>query len=133
VSEWLVTFRSSKRVLIDTLLKTGSLLIRPRFIDHLKNTAQHQRVKFSVQNPEGAAKLSSSFVLVEVMQMGKNGSPVMGLFEYAYGAMRIVAIDNEELASKDGDAIIAFFESAAKSESSTVSIKIIEPIPIKKL
>lgn len=131
MSEWLVTFRSSKRVLIDTLLKTGSLLIRPRFIDHLKNSAQYQRVKFSVQNPEGASKLSSSYVLVEVMQIGKNGNSVMGLFEYAYGALRIVAVDDMELASKDGDDIIAFFERVAQDDSLGNSIKIIESAPLK--
>jgi len=87
------------------------MLIRPRFINELKGISTTHRVNFQVQSPEGISKLPSSFFVVKLDVVENSTRRVTGLFEYAYGAIRIVAIDDEELATKDGDTIIAFFEA----------------------
>ncbi|MDO8056772.1 MAG: hypothetical protein Q6361_07920 [Candidatus Hermodarchaeota archaeon] len=111
MDEWHITLKSSKRILKDVLHKTGSMLIRPRFINELKGISTTHRVNFQVQSPEGISKLPSSFFVVKLDVVENSTRRVTGLFEYAYGAIRIVAIDDEELATKDGDTIIAFFEA----------------------
>ena len=127
VSDWLVTFPSAERALIDVVLKTGALLIRPRFIDELKAVAIVQRVKFGVRSPRGVEKLASSYVVVEVQREGNGATSATGLFEYAYGALRLVAIDNRDLASRNGDEIIAFFEAPLTQTLQGVRIQIFEP------
>ena len=111
MDEWHITLKSSKRTLKDILHKTGSKLIRPRFINELKGISTTHRVNFQVQSPEGINKLPSSFFIVKFLLPENNTRRVTGLFEYAYGGIRIVAIDDEELANREGDAIIAFFEA----------------------
>lgn len=128
LDEWYVTLKSSKRTLKDVLHKTGSKLIRPRFINELKSISTTHRVRFQVQSPEGTKKLASSFFVVKLLLNENNTRRVTGLFEYAYGAIRIVAIDDEELATRDGDAIIAFFE-APLHENTTSTVHIYESSP----
>lgn len=128
VNEWHITLKSSKRTLKDILHKTGSKLIRPRFINELKSISITHRVRFQVQSPEGINKLASSFFVVKLLPSENNTRRVTGLFEYAYGAIRIVAIDDEELAKSDGDAIIAFFE-APLHENATSTVHIYESPP----
>ncbi len=118
--EWRVTFKSSERSLKDILHKTGSLLIRTRYIDQLKKIAKTYKVQLKVQSPEGVNKLSSSFFIVEFLKFENQDPFVTGLFEYAYGAIRLVAIDNEELARRTGDEIIAFFEGPLQKSVNTL-------------
>ena len=120
VDEWQITIKSSKRVLRDILNKTGSKLIRLRFINELKGISTTHRVNYQVRSPEGTNKLASSFFVVKLLISENNTRSVMGLFEYAYGAIRLVAIDDEELANRDGDAIIAFFEQPLQKSTSTI-------------
>lgn len=114
MGEWQVIFDSSEKTLKDVLLKTGSLLIRPRFINELKAVAKTHRVNFKVRSPEGLNKLPSSFVIVEIKNPDDSLRPITGLFEYAYGAIRLVAVEDEEILNKSGDEMIAFFEKPAK-------------------
>lgn len=114
MGEWQVIFRSSEKTLKDVLLKTGSLLIRPRFINELKAIAKTHRVNFKVRSPEGINKLPSSFVIVEVENPDNSLPPITGLFEYAYGAVRLVAVDDEAILNRSGDEMIEFFEKPAK-------------------
>jgi hypothetical protein len=123
VDEWQITLKSSKHALKDILHKTGSKLIRPRFINELKGISKIHQVNFQIQSPEGINKLPSSFFVVELLFTENNTRRVTGLFEYSYGAIRIVAVDDEELARRDGDAIIAFFEAPLHENiNSTVHI-----------
>lgn len=126
VGDWLVTFPSAERTLIDVVLKTGALLIRPRYIDELKALASVQRVKFGVRSPRGVEKLASSYVVVEVQREGTAVKSATGLFEYAYGALRLVALDNKDLADRDGNEIVAFFEAPLTETSQGVRIQIFE-------
>jgi hypothetical protein len=128
VGDWLVSFPSAERALIDVVLKTGALLIRPRFIDELKALAIVQRVKLGVRSPRGMEKLPSSYVVVEVQREGTGAKSATGLFEYAYGALRLVAIDNRELAGRNGNEIIAFFEAPLTETLQGVRIQIFEPV-----
>lgn len=118
--EWRVTFKSSERSLKDILHKTGSLLIRTRYIEQLKKIANTYKTKLRVQSPEGVNKLASSFFIVEFIKSENQDPFVTGLFEYAYGAIRLVAIDNMELAEKTGDEIIAFFEGPLQQSDNTL-------------
>jgi hypothetical protein len=104
------------------------MLIRPRFINELKGISKTHRVNFQIQSPEGVNKLPSSFFVVKLFHSENATRRVTGLFEYAYGAIRIVAIDDEELAKRDGDAIIAFFE-APLHETATSKVHIYESPP----
>jgi hypothetical protein len=115
-------------VLRDILQKTGSKVIRPRCLKELKGISTTHRVKFQVQSPEGINKLPSSFFIVKLLIPENNNRSVTGLFEYAYGAIRIVAIDDEELANREGDVIIAFFE-APLHENTDSTIHVYESPP----
>lgn len=132
VSDWLIIFPSARRTLIDVVLKTGALLIRPRFIDELKALASVQRVQFGVRSPRGVDKLPSSYVVVEVQREGTIAKCVTGLFEYGYGGLRLVATDDEELAGRDGTQIVGFFETPLTKTSQGVTIRVLEPEPKSK-
>lgn len=119
MGEWRLTIKASERVLTDVLDKTGALMIRPRYINQLKDISQTQRVKFKVKSPEGVTKLPSSFVVVEMDYSDNQVKQVTGLFEYAYGAIRLVAVDNEKLAEGSGDEIVAFFEAPLQKKTGT--------------
>jgi hypothetical protein len=119
VGEWRLTIKSSERVLTDVLDKTGALMIRPRYIHQLKDISNAHKVKFEVQSPEGLKKLPSSFVVVELPYTDNQEQQITGLFEYAYGAMRLVAVDNEKIAEGTGDEIIAFFETPLQTKTGT--------------
>lgn len=56
---------------------------------------------------------------------------VQGLLEYAYGALRLAAVDDEELASRDGATIVAFFEALLSKDRQETKVELIEPIPTK--
>jgi len=119
VGEWRLTIKASERVLTDVLDKTGALMIRPMYINQLKDISQTQKVKFKVKSPEGVNKLPSSFVVVEMDYSDNQVKQVTGLFEYAYGAIRLVAVDNEKLAEGSGDEIVAFFEAPLQKKTGT--------------
>ncbi len=119
MGEWRLTIKASERVLTDVLDKTGALMIRPSYINQLKDISETQKVKFKVKSPEGVNKLPSSFVVVEMDYSDNQVKQVTGLFEYAYGAIRLVAIDNEELAEGNGDEILAFFEAPLQKKIGT--------------
>lgn len=127
MGDWLLTFPSAERALTDVTLKTGALLIRPRYIDELKALGNVQRVKLGVRSPRGVEKLASSYVVVEVQREGNALNSAMGLFEYAYGALRLVAIDNKDLAERDGNGIVAFFEAPLTETLQGVRVQIFEP------
>ena len=107
-------------------------MIRPRFVNELKTIAKTKVVHFRVQNPEGNNKLPSSFVIVEVEKSHDYSDPVKGLFEYAYNALRVVAVSDDELAQKSGDAIIAFFETPVQEKTSNSNIIVYEASPLSK-
>ncbi|MFW9830327.1 MAG: hypothetical protein ACFFD8_00915 [Candidatus Thorarchaeota archaeon] len=117
MGDWRVTFKSSERILTDVLDKTGALMIRPRFINQLKSISKTQQTNFKVISPEGINKLPSSFVIVELVKQNKLKKPITGLFEYSYGALRLVAVDSQELANENGDQIIAFFEAPLQKKT----------------
>ncbi len=119
MGEWRLTIKASERVLTDVLDKTGALMIRPMYINQLKDISQTQKVKFKVKSPEGVNKLPSSFVVVEMDYSDNQVKQVTGLFEYAYGAIRLVAVDNEKLAEGSGDEIVAFFEAPLQKKTGT--------------
>lgn len=119
MGEWRLTIKTSERVLTDVLDKTGALMIRPRYINQLKDISQTQKVKFKVKSPEGVNKLPSSYVVVEMDYSDNQVKQVTGLFEYAYGALRLVAVDNEKLAEESGDEIVAFFEAPLQKKTRT--------------
>ena len=93
-------------------------MIRPRFINELKTISQIRKVQFQIISPEGINKLPSSYFIVELVKHDNSMQSTTGLFEYAYGAIRLVALDNEELAKKGGDDIITFFESPLQQSTS---------------
>ena len=126
LGDWIVTFQSSKHTLSDIRLKTGALLIRRRYIDELKYIAKAHRVDLNICSPEGVNKLPSSYVVIKIVQPGNPPKTVIGLFEYAYGALRLVGISETELASQSGDAIIAFFESPIQTKSKKVKATVYE-------
>jgi hypothetical protein len=129
VGDWLVVFPSAQRVFVDVVLKTGALLIRPRYIDELKVLATIERVKLGVKSPRGIEKLASSYVVVGIQRNEESVmKSAMGLFEYAYGALRLVAVDNKDLAERDGNEIIAFFEAPLTGKSQGIRIQIFEPV-----
>lgn len=115
--QWRITLNSKERVLSDVLDKTGALMIRPRYINELKTISQTHKVQLQVQSPEGINKLPSSFVVVEFTNPENQMPSVIGLFEYAYGAIRLVALDNDELMTKSGDDMIAFFEAPLQQKT----------------
>ncbi len=119
MGKWRVKIESSQRVLTDVLDKTGALMIRPRYINQLKDISKTHQVNFFVQSPEGLNKLPSSFVVVEMIKSENKPRQVTGLFEYAYGAVRLVAVDDEELVKRSGDEMIAFFEAPLQEETDT--------------
>ena len=119
MGEWRLTIKAAERVLTDVLDKTGALMIRPRYINQLKDISQTEKVKFKVKSPEGMNKLPSSFVVVEMDYSDNQVKQVTGLFEYAYGAVRLVAVDNEKLAEGSGDEIVAFFEAPLQKKTGT--------------
>lgn len=125
MDQWRITLRSKERVLNDVLDKTGAHMIRRRYINELKEISQTQKVDFQVQSPEGLNKLPSSFVVVELVKAENKMPTVTGLFEYSYGALRLVALDNEELVKKNADDIIAFFEAPLQRETG-YSIRVYE-------
>ena len=117
VPQWRITLNSKERILRDVLDKTGALMIRPRYINELKTISQTHKVQLQVQSPEGINKLPSSFVVVEFTNPENQMPSVMGLFEYAYGAIRLVALDNDELMMKSGDDMVAFFEAPLQQKT----------------
>ncbi len=120
VYQWRITLNSKERVLSDVLDKTGALMIRPRYINELKTISQTHKVQLQVQSPEGINKLPSSFVVVEFTNPENQMPSVMGLFEYAYGAIRLVGLDNDELMTKSGDDMIAFFEAPLQQKTAFI-------------
>ncbi|MFX1319512.1 MAG: hypothetical protein ACFE9D_02620 [Promethearchaeota archaeon] len=92
-------------------------MIRPRYINELKGISQTHKINFQIQSPEGINKLPSSYVVVELVKDENKMPPVIGLFEYSYGAIRLVALDNDELVKKNADDIIAFFEAPLQRET----------------
>lgn len=118
--QWRITLNSKERVLSDVLDKTGALMIRPRYINELKTISQTHKVQLQVQSPEGINKLPSSFVVVEFTNPENQMPSVMGLFEYAYGAIRLVGLDNDELMTKSGDDMIAFFEAPLQQKTAFI-------------
>ncbi len=126
VDVWLVSFPSAQRVLIDVVLKTGALLLRPRYVEELKAMASVQRVKFGVRSPRGVEKLASSYVVVEIQREETPVKSATGLFEYAYGALRLIAVDNKDLAERDGNEIIAFFEAPLTQSSHGFRVQVFE-------
>lgn len=94
-------------------------MIRPRYINELKVISKIYKVTFQVTSPEGMNKLPSSYFVVELINPDNQIPLVTGLFEYAYGAIRLVALDNEELTTKSGDDMIAFFEAPLQQETHT--------------
>lgn len=125
LGNWVVSIDSSKWVLTDVLAKTGSMLIRRSFVDRLKAQAVIRQLDFSVLSPNGINKIPVYYVVVRVEKSEASGF-VQGLLEYAYGALRLVAVDDEELAGRDGATIVAFFEMLLNKEDSKVEV--IEPI-----
>jgi hypothetical protein len=125
VNHWHITLKSKERVLTDVLDKTGALMIRPRFINELKTISQTNKVQFNVKSPEGVNKLPSSYFVVEISYLGNKMPPVMGLFEYAYGAIRLVALDSEELTKRSGDDMVAFFEAPLQKKSG-ITVRVFE-------
>lgn len=119
MGDWHIRLKSSERVLTDVLDKTGAKMIRPKFINELKEISQTHMMNFEVKSPEGLNKLSSRFVLVEYATTDNQVHNVTGLFEYAYGALRLVAVDDEKLANASGDDIIAFFETPLQKKTKT--------------
>mgnify|MGYP006269896557 CR=1 FL=1 len=128
VGNWLITLPCAERTLVDVVLKTGALLIRPRYIEELKGLGTVQRVKLAVKSPRGIEKLASSYVVVEIQHEESVIKSTIGLFEYAYGALRLVATDNKELAERNGNEIVAFFEAPLTGKSQGVQIQIFEPV-----
>jgi hypothetical protein len=129
LSNWVVSIDSSDWVLTDVLAKTGSILIRRSFIDRLKAQAALRQLDFSIRSPNGTIKIPAYYVVVRVQNSEATGF-VQGLLEYAYGALRLVAVDDDELASRDGAKIVAFFEKLLNKEDSKVEL--IEPISSKQ-
>ncbi|MFX1575918.1 MAG: hypothetical protein ACFFCF_01965 [Promethearchaeota archaeon] len=125
MNHWHITFKSKERVLTDVLDKTGALMIRPRFINELRTISQINKVQFSVKSPEGVKKLPSSYFVVEISYLGNKMPQVTGLFEYAYGAIRLVALDSEELTKRSGDDMIAFFEAPLQKKSG-ITVRVFE-------
>ncbi|MFX1490784.1 MAG: hypothetical protein ACFFBU_00805 [Promethearchaeota archaeon] len=119
MGDWRIRMKSSERVLTDVLDKTGAKMIRPKFINELKEISKTHMMTFEVQSPEGLNKLASSFVVVEYITADNKVHNVTGLFEYAYGALRLVAVDDEKLANASGDDIIAFFETPLQKKTRT--------------
>lgn len=117
MNPWRIILDSKERILSDVLDKTGSLMIRPRYINELKAISQTHKVKFQVKSPEGMNKLASRYFVVELINLDNPIQSVTGLFEYAYGAVRLVAVDNEELMKKSGDDMIAFFEAPLQQKT----------------
>lgn len=107
-------------------------MIRPRFVNELKMIAKTKIVHIQVQNPEGVNKLPSSFVIIEVTQSKDSSVPIKGLFEYAYNALRVVAVSDDELAQKPGEAIIAFFETPVQEKTRNGNIIVYEAAPLSK-
>lgn len=102
------------------------MVLRQLYVDQVKTVAAVRRLKVSILSPKGVNKLPSSFVIVEIEHPGNPPKSVMGLFEYSYGGLRLVAIDDEELASKEGDEIIHFFHGPLQ-RISTAKVTLIEP------
>ena len=100
-------------------------MIRPRYINELRTISQIQKVPFEVKSPEGINKLASSFFVVELTKQENQMPSVIGLFEYAYGAIRLVALDNEDLMAKSGDDIIAFFEAPLQHKTG-ITVRVYE-------
>lgn len=119
MGDWRVTIKSSERVLTDVLDKTGALMIRPRFINRLKSISTTHQVKFQILSPNGINKLPTSFVIVELVKATNQKQQITGLFEYSYGALRLVAVDDQALANGTGDDIIAFFEAPLQKKTNT--------------
>lgn len=122
MGDWIVTFRSSKHALSDIRLKTGALLIRRRYIDELKNIAVTQIVDLNICSPEGVNKLPSNYVVVKIIQIEDPQKTIIGLFEYAYGALRLVGVNDKELTSQSGETIVNFFERPIQARSANVKL-----------
>lgn len=117
MDQWRVKLKSKEHLLGDVLDKTGALMIRPRYINELRTISQTQKVSFKVKSPEGINKLPSSYFIVELTKQENQMPSVIGLFEYAYGAIRLVALDNDDLMAKSGDDMIAFFEAPLQNKT----------------
>ncbi len=125
MDQWRVTLQAKEHVLHDVLNKTGALMIRPRYINELRAISQIHRVPFQVKSPEGINKLPSSYFVVELISPDNQMPPVTGLFEYSYGAIRLVALDNEGLTKRSGDEMVAFFEAPLQQKTG-ITIRIYE-------
>ncbi len=130
LGNWVVSTNSSKWVLTDVLAKTGSLLLRRSFVDRLKARAANRQLDFTILSPNGIRKIPVYYIVVRV-KSPENSGIVQGLLEYAYGALRLAAVDDEELAGQDGAAIVAFFEALLSEEWQDIKVELIEPIPAK--
>ncbi len=130
LGNWIVSTGSSKWVLTDILAKTGSILLRRNFVDRLKAQAVIRQLDFSILSPNGINKIPVYYVVVRVENLEASGI-VQGLMEYAYGALRLVAVDDDELAERDGATIVAFFEGLLSREKLVSRIEVIEPVPVK--
>ncbi len=130
MGNWVVSTDSSKWVLTDVLAKTGSLLLRRSFVDRLKAQAVIRQLDFSVLSPNGVNKIPAYYVVIRVENSEASGF-VQGLLEYAWGALILVAVDDEELAGRDGATIVAFFEGLLIREKQDSKVELIEPIPVK--
>jgi len=113
----------TKKVLKDTRLKTGSILLRSIYIDKLKAIAKIRRVAFEITSPDGTAKLPSNYIIVTITNLGFK--TITGLFEYIYGDLRLVGVDDEELASMNAEEIIHFFEVPLHDVNPDVKIEVI--------
>jgi hypothetical protein len=127
LGSWVVSTASSKWLMTDVVAKTGSILIRKRFVDRLKSHALVSQLDFDVISPNGINKIPAYYIIVRVEKLGAS-EIVQGLLEYAYGALRLVAVDNKELADSDGVQIVAFFETLLSAESEGLKVELIEPL-----
>lgn len=125
MDQWHIILESKELTFSDVLDKTGALMIRPRYINELKAISQNHRVPFQVKSPEGINKLPSSYFVVELISSDNHVHSVMGLFEYAYGAIRLVGLNSEELTNKSGDDMVAFFEAPLQKKTQ-LTIRVFE-------
>ncbi|MFX1564580.1 MAG: hypothetical protein ACFFCH_01165 [Promethearchaeota archaeon] len=117
MGKWRIILKSKELHFCDVLDKTGALMIRPRYINELKEISQIHTVPFQVKSPDGVNKLPSKYFVVGLISPDNHISSVMGLFEYAYGAIRLVALNNKELSKRSGDDMVAFFEAPLQKKT----------------
>jgi hypothetical protein len=89
-----------------------------------------RQLVFSVLSPNGINKIPGYYIVVRVENL-ETSDLVHGLLEYAYDALRLVAVDDEELASRDGATIVAFFEVLLSEEGQDARVELIESGPVE--